>query len=433
VTSNIQSTLILRQEYFGGILFSTQDATYMELDHEAFDMLQKYLTQTPMQMIKDILALKTEGMKLFREILVRHLPRDYRKIKLIKNAKSDFLSAPTLVDLQVTNQCFMDCPHCYASSHPAGLHADFESLKSIISDCSRMGVFQIAIGGGEPLLHPRISEILYLIRENGIVPNLTTTGHNLTLENLKAIKETCGAVALSLEGQGRNFSIHRKTGWDFFLKSLNKLNHAKIPVVFQVTLSKENLDNLPDIVNFALEERDLYGVIFLAYKPVGRGKFYNHSLSSVDSVMLHAQLKDTFLRLSKHTRVGYDCCLTPGIVGIEEDFGMVEFEQLEGCSATRSSLGLTNDFDVLPCTFLPELKFGNLKTQSLSEVWFNSRTVRFRNRLIGQADKKPVCRGCDSKASCLGGCPVWDLVNCKNNYLDQKAPLVEKVLGSIDP
>lgn len=70
----------------------------------------------------------------------------------------------------------------------------------VLDQLAEMGVFQVAIGGGEPLLHPDIIPILQYGKKLGLVINLTTSGAHLDFDRLMALKRYAGAVALSLEG-----------------------------------------------------------------------------------------------------------------------------------------------------------------------------------------------------------------------------------------
>jgi pyruvate-formate lyase-activating enzyme len=109
-------------------------------------------------------------------------------------------SLPELVDLNITDYCNRACPYCYKSSGLNGRHADYEDICQLIDALSQLQVFEIAIGGGEPTLHPRFIDILRYCRQQGIVPSFTTKNyewfHNDT--NVAVFKECCGRVAFSI-------------------------------------------------------------------------------------------------------------------------------------------------------------------------------------------------------------------------------------------
>lgn len=406
--------LLLRRERFGGILFDPTDGTHVEVDRSAYDFMTEWL-------VSGRAPTSTEEEQLAAD-LVAEIPslRGQRDCRLVEDqsgrvrsyANATVLGSPTLVDLQLTTRCRMGCPHCYASSRPDGEEMSYDSVLHVIKEIADAGVCQLALGGGEPLLHPHICDILYSASDAGLVPNLTTTGDGLTPEILRAFAECCGAVALSLEDVFEAFDRRRRSGFAFFQTVHSQFRDYGISTVFQITLSVENVPSLASIVDYCLSCPDLYGVIFLAYKPAGRGEHYQTPLSGMDSDALFAELRDAFVKLSKHTRVGYDCCLTPGIVGMESELGHHDAHILEGCSAVRKSIGITPDLDVVPCTFLTHRSIGNLAEESFLEIWHGDRAHAFRAAMDRVVDEREECRNCRWRTGCLGGCPEWDLVRC---------------------
>lgn len=407
--------LILRREPRGGLLFEPTTGTYVELDHEAYSTLRRWLTEgrKPSTDAERALLgqLRASVPSLRDEVVQYHLPPD-RAQQHPRYPNATVLNTPTVVDLQLTQRCRMGCPHCYMSSSPRGDDMPWEQVRQVLHDVAELGVCQLAIGGGEPLLHPRFADLLYEARTFGVLPNLTTTGDGMTPEILRAMADCCGAVALSLEGVYEDFDRRRRIGFACFEQTHRALRAAGVPTVFQVTLSVENLPMLPAIVDYCLSCEGLYGVLFLAYKSIGRGEGFQTPLSQVPAVELFPLLQDAFTRISEHCRVGYDCCLTPGIVGMDAAFGYDDPEVVEGCSALRTSVGITTALDVVPCTFLASHRLGNLHERSLWEIWHGERAAAFRARLDSQVEQRAECRTCASRRACLGGCPEWDLVRC---------------------
>ncbi|HYX21713.1 MAG TPA: radical SAM protein [Thermoanaerobaculia bacterium] len=83
-------------------------------------------------------------------------------------------SAPELVDLKITDFCPYGCAFCYQGSTHAGKHGDAQAIAGAAYALGKMKVFEVAIGGGEPTMHPKFVEILETFRRQGIVPNFTT-------------------------------------------------------------------------------------------------------------------------------------------------------------------------------------------------------------------------------------------------------------------
>jgi radical SAM protein with 4Fe4S-binding SPASM domain len=195
------------------------------------------------------------------------------------------------------------------------------------------------------------------------------------------------------------------------------MREAGIPTVIQVTLSAANLDHVEDIVDFCLTREELYGVIFLAYKPVGRGETFSQTLASIDSERVSSVLGKAFTRLSSSMRVGYDCCMTPGIAGVEASLAFADESNLEGCSALRGSVGISSSLDVIPCTFTWRHRIGNLKESHLLDIWQHARAETFRGRIHGKSTTNASCSSCSKGAHCYGGCPVMPLINCHRDHI----------------
>lgn len=109
--------------------------------------------------------------------------------------------APELVDLKITNWCKVGCKFCYQGSTKDGTPADRTVISKMTSAMKRAGVFEVALGGGEPTSHPDFADILCSLKHSGIIPNFTT--HNISNvlcrgdEVVKSVKANCGGFAVS--------------------------------------------------------------------------------------------------------------------------------------------------------------------------------------------------------------------------------------------
>ncbi|KKM06691.1 hypothetical protein LCGC14_1741440 [marine sediment metagenome] len=84
---------------------------------------------------------------------------------------------PKSVHLYITNECNLDCRKCfYRSSSDIKKELSFEVLKDWFYDWKKHGLTSIAIGGGEPLLHPSIIETVKLAKEMGFHVSVTSNG-----------------------------------------------------------------------------------------------------------------------------------------------------------------------------------------------------------------------------------------------------------------
>ena len=315
---------------------------------------------------------------------------------------------PELLDVGIMGYCNnkVRCPWCYQASNDHGEHMSFDDYKTII-DQVKDSTFQIALGGaGNPDQHPDFEKIVKYTRENDIVPNYTTQGEGLTDELVQITKENCGAVAISMYNQEVNFKA-----LDMFINAGCKTNIHWI-------LSNDNIDDIlrvlrgEDIWNGKVNLSKINAIIFLLFKPLGRGK--DHA----DLIMKNDEKMKEFVKLvnsmpdDRSFKVGMDSCTIPFMVINSEDRSMMD---LDTCEGARYSGYITHDMKMLPCSFDTTTKnyAVDLKENTIQEAWESDTFEKFRNIL------KNACPNCNKnkRENCLGGCPLEPkIVACSDKH-----------------
>jgi len=110
----------------------------------------------------------------------------------------------TSIQLEVTNHCNMQCPMCpvnHEMEREKGF-MDFSLFKRIVDENPEAEFF-LLMNWGEPLLHPRLFEMIRYIRQRKGRALLTTNGKLLTEVNMRALIESgLDRVTVSLDGVG---------------------------------------------------------------------------------------------------------------------------------------------------------------------------------------------------------------------------------------
>jgi MoaA/NifB/PqqE/SkfB family radical SAM enzyme len=122
-------------------------------------------------------------------------------------------SFPTHVDIESSNVCQMKCPMCarHLMKAKQGL-MDFELYKKVIDECAREGVYSVKLSWrGEPLLHPRLFEMVALAKEKGIKEvALLTNAERLGKEAAKElILSGADWIGVSFDGLGETYNYIR--------------------------------------------------------------------------------------------------------------------------------------------------------------------------------------------------------------------------------
>lgn len=185
----------------------------------------------------------------------------------IRSGEFEFEPAfPESMDLKITNCCKVGCPYCHEDSTPDGKHADiFETIKKL--QYLPPGI-ELAIGGGDPLSHPRLGRFLTLCKRQGFICNMTVNPQNeddwrtvWTLYNHDLIK----SFGISFDWQ----------------RDLNKDSPGyNLPnSVIHLIVGVHTLDDITGALNFY--DR----VLLLGYKFFGRGNDFNSAGFDHDTVI----------------------------------------------------------------------------------------------------------------------------------------------------
>jgi len=176
--------------------------------------------------------------------------------------KPEKASTPELVDLKITDFCPYGCEYCYQASTSQGEHVRTYHITSLAEDLHLLKVFEVAIGGGEPTLHPDFPSILESFHNHGIVANFTTKniGWMRDPRLVHRIMKACGAFGYSVQKEEEIRTL--RTLLDYNGYGPEKVNiHVVLGVVDDWELGRI----------LAVTGECGFNTTILSYKQVGRG------------------------------------------------------------------------------------------------------------------------------------------------------------------
>lgn len=307
-------------------------------------------------------------------------------------------SFPELIDIGIMGSCIAGktgicCSagiDCYQSGSLSG-NADMSLLEyeHIIKQC-RGRVFQVALGGaGDPNKHEQFGSILRLTRENSIVPNYTTSGYQLTEEEIQLTKTYCGAVAVSYYSK---LDEHGSESNSDTITAIRKFIDAGCITNVHYVLSKRNIKEALYRVKNNLFPEGINAVVFLLYKPVGlASKDYVLNFKSQDYI-------DLLYAISKACgswKYGFDTCQSPAIFQYAK---WAAPEAIEFCEAARFSMYIDSRCVAYPCSFGREREeFSiDLRQHTIQEAWDSKQFAAFRNKQVPLYTTSRVgrCKNC---------------------------------------
>ena len=259
-----------------------------------------------------------------------------------------------------------------------------ENYTKIIKQCANK-TFQVALGGaGDPNKHPQFGEILQITRQYKIIPNLTTSGYELSDEEITAIKKYCGAVAVSW--YSRLDSNKRETN-QITWTCINKLIEAGCCTNIHFVISSDTIEEAIYRLRNDLFPSKINAIIFLLYKPVGHGVPQKIPQKS-------SQLKE-FIEIATRQnfpyRIGFDTCFTPILLQYASH---IPSACIESCEAATFSMYIDSELRCFPCSF--DCTCNNFQDsivdKTIEEVWNGSAFKRFRKYFQNLSKFNGRCR-----------------------------------------
>jgi len=177
--------------------------------------------------------------------------------------------------LEPTVLCNLRCDGCYRK-------IEGDPHKSWAEVLAELDVFQdqrksdcISVAGGEPLLYPRIVDLVAEIRRRGFKPIINSNGAPLTPELLGDLKRA-GVFGFTFHVDSRQNRQGRWHGCDEL--ALNELRREYAELVasaggiacsFNATVYQDNLDQVPGMVAWAQEHIDIVNtMVFICFRHV---------------------------------------------------------------------------------------------------------------------------------------------------------------------
>lgn len=165
---------------------------------------------------------------------------------------------PLYAQVAVTNRCNLYCWWCYTSSSPeGGAELSLEDLKGLIAFLDRWGLLGVAFGGGEPFLHPHLTDaVRWTWRNTGLDVSITTNG-SASERQIRAIEGFVGEVRVSIYGP---------EGY----KVLKKFLRRKFDLGVNMLLTRGSVPRLEKTVGACLK-MGVNDFLINSFRPVGRG------------------------------------------------------------------------------------------------------------------------------------------------------------------
>ena len=313
---------------------------------------------------------------------------------------------PRICVWEITLACNAACIHC--GSWAGRPRADELTTPEALAACAalaELGVREVTLSGGEPLLRPDWEQIAAALVGRGLVVEMISNGLALDAATAgRLAKAGVGNVSLSVDGDA---SVHDELRGvpGAFARTMTaaqalRSQGFKVGAVTQVC--RRNLDRLA-ILEAALREAGFGGWQLQLTMPLGRcARELALDPSQVRQVIdfIVDDMRPGRLPRYGADNIGWMLPCEPQL----RSLGRPTDRVYRGCQAGLAVMGLSSDGTVRGCLSMPpDFDEGNLRQRSLREIWENPDGFAY-NRRSSPASMTGPCHDCAFVRICRGGC-----------------------------
>lgn len=337
--------------------------------------------------------------KLTKRVKKQHLNQlaDYRDNKLFIKPELRHLF------FEITCLCNEHCRHC--GSNCGDVFSDnplsTEEWKRVLDEVKRdfdISHLSLAVTGGEPLLNPDFFEIMTYAKQLGYTWGMTSNGTLITKEVAKKLGETgMSTISISVDGLEETHDWFRESPGSY-KKTIEGIKNLLSEGVFkhvQITtvVHHRNYGEL-DAMYEEFKKLGIRSWRVINIEPIGRAKNNPELMLSKDEYKGVIEFIKTH-RFADKMQVTYGCS---HFLGIENEREVRKAYFL--CNAGVYVASIANNGNIIGCLDIerrPELVQGNIRKDTLKEVWENKFEV-FR----GNFRKTGQCKKCKNYKFCHG-------------------------------
>jgi len=285
----------------------------------------------------------------------------------IKQIARGIIPVPRSIKIFLSEVCNHRCKGCHSTVLFSDTHPYLEAnlYYRLIDEWSKLGVASISFtGGGEPLMHPMISNFIEYAARKKIGIGILTNGTLLNKEKIDTVLSSGTFVRIGMDGARRQVYAEQ-TGADHFellLDNIEKIIQRKKKLKSRITVGLKFLItkiNACDIQRACALASKL-GVNYLQFKP-SRQNIYEISPSCGDRI--NRIIQEQKAKLDREEFFIFGCAGSSKVN--------------DGCFLNMLNTTLDTDGSLYICHAFQHRKkthrIGNVSKKSFSEVWFNKK------------------------------------------------------------
>jgi pyrroloquinoline quinone biosynthesis protein E len=301
------------------------------------------------------------------------------------------LPRPYTLVAELSYRCPLHCPYC---SNPVEIVGDrwrteleTEHWIRAFREARALGVVQLALTGGEPMVRKDLDELVSAGRAAGLYSTLVTAGTTFTRERAERLKEAgLDHVQVSIQSPdpAENDRIAGVRSYEKKIAAARAARELGFALTINCVLHRQNLDRIEEILLLA-EELDAQRL------ELANTQYYGWAVVNQDALMPTREQLERGEEAVQRFRERVGPRIT--VLWVLPDY----YEDLpKPCMGGwgRTTMIVAPNGEALPCqaaATIPGLEFPNVRERSLEWIWNESEAfTRFR----GTDWMQEPCRSC---------------------------------------
>jgi pyrroloquinoline quinone biosynthesis protein E len=306
---------------------------------------------------------------------------------------------PTTLLAELTHRCPLHCPYC---SNPVELARSQSELttddwKRVFTQARALGVLQLGLSGGEPLIRRDLEEMVAHAHTLGLYQTLVTSAVGMTRDRAERLKQA-GLEHVQISFQdAEQASAERIAGtrsWDVKHQAAAWIKELDFAFSVNVVLHRANLDHLAEII-------DMAAALGADRIELANTQYYGWAVVNRESLMpTRAQIERSEAIVDRAVEK-YRGKMQ--IIYVLPDY-YSEFPKPCQGGWGNYYLVVAPDGRTMPChaaSQITSLTFDNVREHSIEWIWEESSAFRAYR---GDEWMKEPCRSCPRKHIDFGGC-----------------------------
>ena len=301
---------------------------------------------------------------------------------------------------ELTHRCPLKCPYCSNPLELAGARAELDTHEwlRVIDEAADMGVLQIHLSGGEPVVRRDLVQLVQHCRAKEIYTNLITAGVLLDRKRLDALA-AAGLEHVQLSIQDSRADTANKIGGyqgghQKKLEAADLIRAAGLPLTVNAVMHRQNLDHLEEMIDLAVE-------LGAQRLEVAHAQYYGWAYANRAALMPTPEQVEYANDIVDRAEARLK-----GVLAIDYVVPDYYAKRPKACMGGwgQQFLNVTPTGKVLPChaaESITDITFETVRERSLAAIWHDGPAFeRFR----GTAWMPEPCRSCDRREIDFGGC-----------------------------